>query len=172
MTTKCVEPGEAATGPHQYVVMAPQNDELLFPHVDSCIAIAFIMNNGRYIGGHVGMQMPNDQNLQPRRNAMMICTQMMQLAQNGTIDKVILVGDRGIWCNDFMTGRDIVQDLINQTNCNNSLFADSGGFGGGVDFSLNPRRRMAFISRCTGGGGTFVLQQPLANINGHMTKTL
>ncbi|WP_086933584.1 hypothetical protein [Agarilytica rhodophyticola] len=173
MTTKCVEPGEAVNGPHQYVVAVPPNDELLFPHVDSCIAIAFIMNDASYIGGHVGMQMPNSPNLAPRANALNICTQMQVLAQHGTIDRVILAGDGNVWRHDFLTGQDIVQDLINQINCANSIFMDSRGFAGGMNVSLNPRRRMAFVNRCTGGNtGVFLLQQPYTGINGHTTRIL
>lgn len=166
MTTKCVEPANAI-GNLQYVVQTPQNDELLFPHVDSCLAIAFIMSNATYIGGHVGMQMPNSPNLDSHGNAMTIVAQMLALVQNANIDQVLLAGDRSIWRNDILLGRNTVQDIVNLTQCNHSLLLESGGFGGGIDFSLNPRRRMAFVKRCRGGGGRFALQLPFTRIVGH-----
>ena len=47
MTVRCVEPAAAVPGGNQFLVNVPANDELLFPHVDSCIAIAFVLGDGR-----------------------------------------------------------------------------------------------------------------------------
>jgi hypothetical protein len=49
---ECKEPGSG--GP--YVVRANAGDQLVFPHVDSCLAVVFVLSNGDLIGGHVGIQ--------------------------------------------------------------------------------------------------------------------
>jgi len=170
MTTKCVEPAEALGGPHNYLVQVPANDELLFPHVDSCIAIAFVLNDGRMIGGHVGMMMPAADNLDPHGNAMQICNQMLGLVGIALISQVLMVGDAN-WENEFVGNRNVVQDIINLVGCPNTLFIDTGAYGGGVDVSLNPKRRMVFIQRCI-AGRALVFQRPYAMINGHQIRRL
>jgi len=170
MTIRCVEPGLAVEGRHAYLVTVPANDELLFPHVDSCLAIAFVLADGRMIGGHVGMQMPGADNLDPLGNAVQICTQMLQRIGNSPVRKLILVGDAN-WENDFVTNQDVIQRLINQVNVADTLFVDTGAFGGGVNVSLNPRRSMVFIQRCT-ACGALVFQRPYAKIQGHQVRRL
>lgn len=49
-TVQCVEP---AAG--QYAHFQSDDDIISFPHVDSCLAIAAVLGNGRIAGGHVGM---------------------------------------------------------------------------------------------------------------------
>lgn len=164
MTVRCVEPAEALGGPNDYLVSVAANDELLFPHVDSCIAIAFILNDGSMIGGHVGMQMPTAANLDPHGNAMQICNQMMQRVGNAQVNTLLMVGDAN-WENEFIGNRNVVQDIIARVACINSLFIDTGSFGGGVDVSLNPRREMVFVQRCT-GNRALVFQRPYARITG------
>jgi hypothetical protein len=170
MTTICVEPAEAVGGRYDYLVQVPANDELLFPHVDSCIAIAFVLADGRMIGGHVGMMMPNVPDLNPYGNAMHICRQMLTATGNARIANVLMVGD-GNWENEFIGQRNVVHEIQNLVRCPNTLFVDTGAYGGGVDVSLNPRRRMVFIRRCS-ADRTLVFQRPYEMIHGHQIKRL
>lgn len=172
MTVKCVEPAEArAHDPnYTYLVQVAATNELLFPHVDSCLAIAFELTDGRMIGGHVGMQMPGANNLDPYGNATNIAGQMMGLLGAAQIRRVILVGD-GNWEKDFIGDRNVVDAIIQQTGCADTLFVETGSYGGGVDFSLNPRRSMVFIQRCV-QNRPLVFQKPYAMITGHQTKRL
>ncbi len=170
MTVRCVEPAEAAPGGNRFLVNVPANDQLLFPHVDSCIAIAFVLGDGRMIGGHVGMMMPGANNLDPHGNAMQICNQMLALVGPTNVQKLIMVGDAN-WENDPITGQDVVNDIIQVVNCNHTLFIDTGAFGGGVDVSLNPRRSMVFIQRCT-NDRALVFQRAYREIAGNQTKRL
>ena len=167
-TIRCVEP--AAVGPHNYLAQADNRDELLFPHVDSCLAIAFLLNNDHAIGGHVGMMMPGANNLNPHGNAIQICNQMQAMIGNAQVSKVILIGDAN-WENDPVTNINVVQAIINQVGCPDTLFVDTGAYGGGVDFSLNPRRSMLFVQRCT-GDRALVYQRPYAVIVGHQTEVV
>jgi hypothetical protein len=168
-TIRCVEPA-LAVGNLQYVVQVDATDELLFPHVDSCLAIAFLLADGRLIGGHVGMQLPNSPNLDPHGNAMAVANQMLALSAGAGVTRVVLVGDAN-WEQDFIQQLDVVQDVINLSGSANSLFLDTGAFGGGVDFSFNPRRQMVFMQRCV-GNHALVFQLPYADIVGHVRKRL
>jgi hypothetical protein len=169
MTVRCVEPGLAVNGA-QYLVTSAADDELLFPHVDSCLAIAFPLTDGRIVGGHVGMQMPTSPDLDPWGNANAIANQMIVAAQGVGVSKAILVGD-GNWEHDFIGDRDCVASVIGISGCANTLFVDTGAYGGGVDVSFNPRRQMMFIQHCL-GGRPLVYQTPYAVINGAMVKRL
>ena len=170
MTTRCVEPAVAAEGPYEYLVEVEADDELLFPHVDSCLAIAFILEDGRVLGGHVGMMLPGADSLDPYGNAMSICEQMLGKRKGAQVRRVILVGD-GNWERDFIEQRDVVGAIIGATSCLNSLFIDTGAFGGGVDVSLNPRRSMVFVQQCV-GAKAFAFQRPYARIEGHKRERL
>lgn len=168
---RCVEPAVAAEGPYDYRVYVPAGDALEFPHVDSCLAIGFVLNNGAFVGGHVSVQEARaDAPLQPHQNAMNILAEMQNLTPGGAaIDRLILVGDRGTWRQGWggMFG-DVVQAIraaLAPTPPTLYVNKDSGGLGGGVDVTLNPRRQMVFINKCI-GGGPFVFQRPWANIAG------
>jgi len=58
-TYYCVEPAwvaEYGKPRTAYKHLVPKTDELLFPHVDSCMAIAFVLDDDRMVGGHVSFQ--------------------------------------------------------------------------------------------------------------------
>jgi hypothetical protein len=168
-TIRCVEPALAVEG-LAYLVYAEADDELLFPHVDSCLAIAFVLANGRAVGGHVAMQMPNDPDLKPWANAMSIAKQMVAACKGAAVVKLIMVGDAN-WESCFITQKNVIQDIIKLVGCKDTLYVDTGAYGGGVDVSLNPRRSMVFIQRCTEGRG-LVFQRPYAEIQGPQVKRL
>ncbi|MDR3772591.1 MAG: hypothetical protein P4L26_04530 [Terracidiphilus sp.] len=48
----CVEPAQAS-GVDHYLVLAQATDQITFPAVDSCFAVAFVLSNGTLVGGHV-----------------------------------------------------------------------------------------------------------------------
>ena len=48
----CVEPAYVQ-GSRQFVQHARAGDQLYFPHVDSCMAIVWILDDGSAVGGHV-----------------------------------------------------------------------------------------------------------------------
>ncbi len=49
---RCVEPAEAK-GEDKHIQVAGPGDELIFPHVDVCIAVACVLSNGTIVGGHI-----------------------------------------------------------------------------------------------------------------------
>lgn len=169
-TIRCVEPANAVPGGDQFLVQVAPANELLFPHVDSCLAITFILSDGRLIGGHVGMMMPGAGNLDPRGNANALCNQMLALVPPANITRLVMVGDAN-WEQDLNDGTDIIQELINTTHAPISYFVDTGAYGGGVDVSFNPRRSMMFIQLCT-GGRALVHQRPYAEMVGHSIRRL
>ena len=168
-TIQCVEPANALPGGPDFMVNVGAANELLFPHVDSCLAIAMLLNDGRVVGGHVGMMMPGAQNLDPGGNAANMCGNMLALVAPATLDRLVLVGDAN-WENDFNTGADVIQALIQQSAAPISHFVDTGAFGGGVDVSFNPRRSMMFIHRCV--GNALVYQKPYRLMVGHSIHRL
>jgi hypothetical protein len=48
----CVEPAQQNGADHT-LVLATAADQITFPAVDSCFAIAFVLSNGGLVGGHV-----------------------------------------------------------------------------------------------------------------------
>lgn len=170
-TIRCVEPGLSVETGQPYVVRVNATDELLFPHVDSCLSIAIVLQNGQMLGGHVGMQMPNADDLDPYGNALAITDQLMKMAGSDPIARVILVGDGGTWENDFIGNRNVVQAVLQRIGAQHSLFVDTGAYGGGVDVSLNPRRHMVFVQRCT-NNSPLVFQRAYADIQGAQIRRL
>jgi hypothetical protein len=87
-----VEPANIDQG-DGYVVKASSQESVIFPGVDSCLAIAFIMSDNRYICGHVGMQWSKESELEPTDNTLKIIGEMIQRVNKKKISKVIFVGD-------------------------------------------------------------------------------
>jgi hypothetical protein len=48
----CVEPAQETPADHS-VVLVGADDSITFPAVDSCFAIAFVLADGKLVGGHV-----------------------------------------------------------------------------------------------------------------------
>ena len=138
MDIYCIEPGQS---PIETVQIAQANDRLIFPHVDSCLAIIFILANGRFVGGHVPLQMNLNAPLSAGNNARRITTAMLRIRYyegNGSaINKLITVGDDSY--NGFGPAMDYNLNWIdNQVNpVNGYLHLDSGLVVGGVDVFVN-----------------------------------
>ena len=55
-----LEPGKAIPANRGYAGVGDPGDELFFPAVDSCCAVAAILEDGTLIGGHLGAQWPGE----------------------------------------------------------------------------------------------------------------
>lgn len=75
MDIYCYEPG--LHGVFKSLVVAQATDRLIFPHVDSCMALCLILKSGATVGGHVPMQMGADAPLQPANNAQFYLGKML-----------------------------------------------------------------------------------------------
>lgn len=60
LKVEILEPGLALSKGRGYVGLTDADDaaELVFPHVDSCLALALLLDNKRLLGGHVVAQWP------------------------------------------------------------------------------------------------------------------
>ncbi len=58
MRIELLEPGEAIPRGRGYVGVGDANDEIFFPHVDSCCAVVGVFGDGAIIGGHIGAEWP------------------------------------------------------------------------------------------------------------------
>jgi len=96
MPVVCVEP--AVSGPNSVVTTAG-NDSLVFPHVDSCMSVTFMIAPDVVIGGHAGMFDHNPPyGHQPAANLAAIIAGMQALVAGRPIRRVVFVGnDDGTW---------------------------------------------------------------------------
>lgn len=67
-----LEPGEAIPKNRGYVGVADAGGKIVFPHVDSCCALAFILQDGTLIGGHLGAQWPGTKGVNYVQNGMRV----------------------------------------------------------------------------------------------------
>ena len=75
-TVEVLEPGKAIPSGRGYVGIAKADGELLFPYVDSCCAIAIVLEDGTMIGGHMGAQWPGEASMNYDANAKRIVSLM------------------------------------------------------------------------------------------------
>lgn len=97
---RCVEPANVADG-DGYVVVADSSESVLFPHVDSCLAIAFMLADNRIVGGHVGMQWGGSDDIKPADNSLRIVDEMLTCVGRSKISYVVFLGDPN-WKNGVM----------------------------------------------------------------------
>lgn len=94
-TYYCVEPawvadyGKPRTA---YKHLVPKTDELLFPHVDSCMAIAFVLEDDRMVGGHVSFQWDEFGEPNEEMNVAAMVAEMKQLYDNAKVKILITHG--------------------------------------------------------------------------------
>jgi hypothetical protein len=145
---RCYEPG--LHGPLQSIHVAAATDRLIFPHVDSCLAIAFLLANGQMVGGHVPLQMDAAANLDAGGNADRIIVNMLRLVRfecgGAAINKLITLGDASM---PFAPQVDY--NLVNLANRANAaqghLHLDSGAIAGGVDLYIDgPNQRVQALT--------------------------
>ena len=86
------EPGQAG-GLHA-VQRAQVADRLIFPHVDTCMAVIFFLTDGTAIGGHVPMQWHGDDPLIPAQNFRRVVRMMIDRIPHGRrVTRAVSVGD-------------------------------------------------------------------------------
>lgn len=144
-TWKCVEPANLNEG-DGYVVLAAADEEILFPHVDSCLAMALVLSDGRLVGGHVGVQWDGNAGLEPADNAVRIMGEMLQKRGNTGISKVVFLGDPA-WSAHFIGEQNWANDdplrpavpavkALLPNNVAGTRTLVKGTVDGGVDFLL------------------------------------
>jgi hypothetical protein len=84
---------------------AGANAEIVFPHVDTCLALALILDNNRLIGGHVSTQWPGmpheDHHFCIERIIALMDANLEQAG--GKIVRLILAGHGNWWHANFNT---------------------------------------------------------------------
>ena len=107
-----------------------KKEHILFYHVDSCMAIGFVLNDGSIIGGHVSM-VSLENEMRVYDNAADMCQTMLNMLWNRQVVKLIMVGGAD-WRNDqFGGGKDSVEHIRNAVDCADSLYV------GALDYSLD-----------------------------------
>jgi hypothetical protein len=167
----CVEPGESLNptggGTKQlYALRVPEGWELVFPHVDSCLAIALVLKDGQgFVGGHVGVMLVGTPSRVQREgiagyvmeqsdttsfgypeNANLMLRDMLALVPSGErnwIDKLVLLGDPD-WIEAVGSIRETLERELKRTLP--SVFLKKGDCPGGADLSFNPNRKMLFVA--------------------------
>jgi hypothetical protein len=152
MTTKhCVEPAHAQ-GAALYVQHAGPGDEILFPHVDSCMAIAFILDDGTVIGGHVPAQWGPQDPLDYAGNADRVSSLMtaafillsdFERRTHRFARKLVTLGD-GNWRRQA----DCVFKVRTGVGVTDHLHYDKQ-VGGGVDLYLKPDAGLVVVKSST-----------------------
>lgn len=142
---RCVEPA-LANAIDLSVVDVPAGQELLFPHVDTCLAMAMLLADGRTIGGHASMQAadPNAP-LDPYGNAKLMLASMNMLRGATVVTKFVLIG-AGHWLDDFVRGKDIIAKMRARVVCVNSLYVNTNSFGHGADVLMDSANSQVVIT--------------------------
>ena len=106
------------------VAEATKKEHILFYHVDSCMAIGFVLNDGSIIGGHVSM-VSLENEMRVYGNAEDMCTTMLEMLWHRQVAKLIMVGGND-WRNDqFGGGKDSVEYIRGAVDCADSLYVDA-----------------------------------------------
>lgn len=91
-------------------VLENEEDRLVFPHVDSCLAIAFITSDERVIGGHVGLQWSIDSPPDPEKNAERVYKKMQELVGEAKVTRIMY------YANDLEPWSAFLQNLYAQAD--------------------------------------------------------
>src|SRR4051794_17600106 len=87
-----VEPsGNPAYPNAKSIASAAGDDWLFFPHVDSCLAIVFVLGDASVVGAHVGMF--SGEEPKPDENARAAVKGMLELAGTKKILNVFTLGE-------------------------------------------------------------------------------
>ena len=96
MTTYlCTEPMSDQEQEGNWVQVAGTLDTIVFPGVDSCLAVIYFLANGGMVGGHVGIMWPGERFPSPRNANKLLHAMTGQLIarSNDRVDKIIFIGD-------------------------------------------------------------------------------
>jgi len=117
-------PSPAGTTKGGYVVRVGPEEDILFPAVDSCMAIAWVLQNGDLIGGHIGMDWGNEVPALMDRRPGYDTIKPFDLSMNARIilnEMLVNKGNQGIVCafsiadNDWSPIAQNVSALIKET---------------------------------------------------------
>ena len=119
------------------VERAEVTDTLFFPHVDSCLAIVFILEDDAVVGAHVAQFGGKDfGEYQPDQNAKDAVTEMKKLTNGKKVADVFTLGD------GCYTRANFLADVTNKPLIVN---ADTAG---GFDITVDPKRRVISAVSC------------------------
>lgn len=145
MPQVCVEPAVDFDGS---VRVVSDNDVLVFPHVDSCMSVTFMVSPGTLIGGHAGMMNHEAPwNMQAATNLRAILQRMLGQTHGKTVVRAIFIGNAANTA-DPDENWDIPGQMafLRARTGNGTLpcpLINSGAIGGGVDvFFDNGRLRL------------------------------
>jgi hypothetical protein len=89
-----VEPAWVGTpSGSDYKFLVGIEDEVVFPHVDVCMAIAFILSDGRMVAGHVPGQWDAFADVDKSGNASRILREMNVLRNDVKVQSLVTMGD-------------------------------------------------------------------------------
>lgn len=104
------------------IVVAAGNDRIIFPHVDSCCAIIFLMTDNTAIGGHATLQIRN-QDVGYDVSATDMLTRMVARANGRGIAQIIYVGHPD-WDEQVVAVQNGVAAIANIPSSNRCQFND------------------------------------------------
>ncbi|HYK37026.1 hypothetical protein [Alloacidobacterium sp.] len=98
---QCVEPSMllekpewlAVTDKTKAILKAPAEDTVIFPHVDVCLAIAWLSSSKRIVAGHVPAQWDRQSPVDQEGCANKVMAEMNKLQGESPIEFVITLGD-------------------------------------------------------------------------------
>jgi hypothetical protein len=116
---------------------AETSDTLFFPHVDSCLAIVFILKSGAVIGAHAAQFGGTDfGTYQPNVNAKLAVTEMKKLQNGEEVLDVFTLGDGSYTRATFLADVTTSPVIVN---------ADTEG---GFDITVDPSLRIITAVSC------------------------
>jgi hypothetical protein len=133
-----VEPGGNTSFPSaKSVERGEVADTLFFPHVDSCLAIVFILKGGAVVGAHAAQFGGKDfGTYQPDANAREAVIEMKSLANGEEILEVFTLGDGSYTRANFLFDVAVKPLIVN---------ADTEG---GFDITVDPSLRLITAVSC------------------------
>lgn len=158
---KCVEPAllDEHPGAH-YVCLAKREDTLIFPHVDVCLATAWITTRtGQMIGGHVPGQWDQTSPVDPNGCAQRIFSLMDKKWSERSVDLIVTLGDASEPGSPGWTN--IVKTMVRNLGATRYLMLWKN-IPGGADLRIDgPGQKLSIVATRT---GQLVLERPLDGI--------
>ncbi|MEL7468068.1 MAG: hypothetical protein AAFN27_06425 [Pseudomonadota bacterium] len=145
---KCVEPALATETDKSVVDVAAAND-LVFPHVNSCLAIGCLLADGRALGAHVSMMgVGADAEMDPDLQGTLGASALVPMVAPSSITKVVFLGDQGTWKSRIGALRTILGDK-------HGIYYDNTD-GDGVDLRISASGGYLSVCRYSGSKETLV----------------
>ncbi len=146
----CVEPGVSQA---DSVVVADVDEILVFPHVDTCVAVLLILTDGKLVGGHASRGDMGDAGGFPdaRKNMLDVLVRMSESAL-GKVASAIAFGQfdtvaRGKSCWDWVFQEMIIRDIADKETLTVHRI-ETYTAANGVDIFADPGTRVIEVQRC------------------------